>query len=68
MSQILTRISAVKERRLQYRVFRKSRLYATGINLTARLPLQVLVPADMVCIGMSIQNCRQMPAVLIVFS
>jgi hypothetical protein len=65
MPQILTRITAVKEGRLQYRVFRECRLYAAGINLTSRLPLQIFVPANMVCIGVGIQYGSQMPAVLI---
>ena len=65
MPQILTRIAAVKEGRLQYRVLRKSCLYAAGINFASRLPLQVFIPADMVCIGMGIQYGSQMPAVLI---
>ena len=65
MPQILAWITSIKEGRLQHWVLCESRLDAAGINLAPRLPLQVTVPAYMVCIGMGIQYSRQVPAVLI---
>ena len=63
MPQVLGRISAVEKRRLQHRVPGKRAVDSRRVDPTARLSLQIPVPADVVGVGVGVVDRRQLPAV-----
>ena len=62
MAQVAGRIPAVEEGRLQKRVARERALDAAGIDAAPGLGLEVAVPADMVGMGVRVEDGFQLPA------
>ena len=64
MPQVLEGITSVQESGFQLGKACECRLHAFGVNLTAGLLLQVFIAADVVCIGMGVDDGVQAPASL----
>ena len=62
MPQVLEGIAAVQESGFQLGMACKCRLHAFGVNLTAGLLLQVFIAADVVCIGVGVDDGVQAPS------
>ena len=63
MAQVLGGTAAVEESGLQHRVPGEAALDPRGVDLTAGLPLQVLVAADVVGVGVGVVDGGEVPAV-----
>ena len=65
VAQILAGIAAIQERRLQNRAARKRRFDAVGKNTAAGLLLKIAVSADVISVGVRIDDAAQLPAALV---
>ena len=66
MPQVLEGITSVQESGFQLGMACECRLHAFGVNLTAGLLLQVFIAADVVCIGMGVDDGVQDPSLSII--